>query len=88
MTGGKGPITVITSLSEERNRWKAMAFAWKSVASQAMTPCSECGTPALWRSLAADTYWCEVHRDLCTDGVEKAPWYEELKQALRLEDDV
>ncbi|MDH5643900.1 MAG: hypothetical protein OEY63_06835 [Gemmatimonadota bacterium] len=90
MTDPKGPITLITSLSDERNKWKSMTYAWKAVALQAVPPCVDCGGPSVWGSKKGQGTWCEVHgRELAaTDNptVEKLPWYITMLQALDLED--
>ena len=36
MSDRRGPITLITSISDQRNRWKDIAYGWKAVALQAV----------------------------------------------------
>jgi hypothetical protein len=90
MPDDRGPITLITSISDQRNRWKALAYAWKNVALQAVDACSQCGAPALWRDEAKQTFWCEDHWKTAprheADSAEKAPWYVGLIKAMDLED--
>ncbi len=89
MTDGKGPITLIKDLSQKRNRWKALAFAWRSAAISSMRPCSVCGSPALWHLAATDTYWCDLHREDAgvpdADDATKVSWFAGLRRALELE---
>ena len=47
MAEHRGPITLITDLSKKSNRWKALAFAWRSTAVSGIDACSVCGAPAL-----------------------------------------
>ena len=90
MSDDRGPITLITSISDQRNRWKAMSYAWKSVALQAVDSCSQCGAPALWEDATRETFWCEEHWKSAlpgeVEGAEKAPWYVALIKAMDLED--
>lgn len=88
MSDRKGPITVITSLSEEKNRWKALAFAWKAAAIQAAPPCRECGTPALWYEAGLERYWCATHRPDEAGRAQKVPWHKSLQHAIDLEQEV
>lgn len=85
-----GPITLITSISDQRNRWKALAYAWKNVAMQAVNSCSQCGTPALWHDAEQQVFWCEDHWKSAppdqAEGAQKAPWYVGLLKAMDLED--
>ena len=88
MSDDRGPITLITSISDQRNRWKALAYAWKSVALQAVDSCSQCGAPALWRD--GETFWCEEHwksaRPSSEATAQKVDWYIGLIKAMDLED--
>ncbi len=90
MSNGQGPITLITSISDQRNRWKALAYAWKNVALQAVDSCSQCGAPALWQHPAKEEFWCEEHRKAApraeADIAQKVPWYVALLRAMDLED--
>jgi hypothetical protein len=92
MTEGKGPITLITDLSQKRNRWKALAFAWRSAAVSAIKGCTVCGSPALWKNPAGDTHWClRHHEDASADERESAlklPWFQGLARALELEEEL
>ncbi len=90
MSDNRGPITLITSISDQRNRWKALAYAWRGVAMQAVDSCSQCGSPALWHDVQQETFFCEQHwktapQDL-TEQAEKVPWYVALLKAMDLED--
>ncbi len=88
MSDDRGPITLITSISDQRNRWKALAYAWKTVALQAVASCSQCGAPALWRH--RETFWCEEHWKSAPPNAEaaaqKVDWYIGLIKAMDLED--
>ena len=88
MPDDRGPITLITSISDQRNRWKALAYAWKTVALQAVDSCSQCGAPALWRD--GETFWCEEHwksaRPSSGATAQKVDWYIALIKAMDLED--
>ena len=88
MSDDRGPITLITSISDQRNRWKALAYAWKSVALQSVDSCSQCGAPALWQD--GDTFWCEEHWKSAPPNAEttaqKVGWYIGLIKAMDLED--
>ncbi len=90
MSDNQGPITLITSISDQRNRWKALAYAWKNVALQAVDSCSQCGAPALWRDSAKEKSWCEEHWKAVpraeADAAQKVPWYVGLIKAMDLED--
>jgi len=90
MSDDRGPITLITSISDQRNRWKALAYAWKSVALQAVDSCSQCGAPALWQDADGSTFWCEEHWKSVprseADTAAKTPWYVGLIKAMDLED--
>lgn len=89
MPDGKGPITLIKDLSLKRNRWKALAFAWRSAAISSIRPCVVCGTPALWHVANGDGYWCDLHRDgtdaRAAEAVTRVPWFSGLRRALELE---
>ncbi len=90
MSDSQGPITLITSISDQRNRWKALAYAWKNVALQAVDSCSQCGAPALWQDPAEGKSWCEEHWKAIpraeADAAQKVPWYVGLIKAMDLED--
>ena len=92
MPDDRGPITLITSMSDDRNRWKTLAHAWKSIALQATNSCSQCGAPALWRTPDQATSWCEAHWKSVpndqTGAAEKVPWYVGLLKAMDLEDEM
>ncbi len=92
MSDRRGPITLITSISDQRNRWKDIAYAWKAVALQAVDACSDCGAPALRRDSQRAVFWCEDHWKSHppeeTEGVGKVPWYVALLKALDLEDEL
>ena len=98
MSDRRGPITLITSISDQRNRWKDLAYAWKAVALQAVHACSRCGSPALWRDSQRAVFWCEEHWKShppeetegvgVASGAERAPWYVTLLKALDLEDEL
>ncbi len=85
----KGPITFITDLSQKRNRWKGLAFAWRSVAISAIRPCSVCGAPAAWQGPEPDVLWCQAHWEGApSDAAGKAtklPWHSALQRAIDLE---
>jgi hypothetical protein len=85
----KGPMTFITDLSNKRNRWKGLAFAWRAVAVSAIRPCSECGLPSIWHVPEKDLYLCALHweesaSDIRNDAV-KLPWNSALTKALQIE---
>ena len=88
MPDERGPITLITSISDQRNRWKALAYAWKSVALGAVDSCSWCGGPALWQD--GETFWCEEHwksaGSSAQAAAQKVDWYISLIKALDLDD--
>ncbi len=88
MSDDRGPITIITSISDQRKRWKALAYAWKSVALGAVDSCSQCGGPALWRD--GETFWCEEHWKSAPPNAgataQKVDWYIGLIKAMDLED--
>ncbi len=90
MAEPRGPITLVNSISDQRNRWKDLAYAWKGVALQAVRTCSECGEPALWRDSESTVYWCERHWKLAppdaAEAAEKVAWYVALLRAFDLED--
>jgi hypothetical protein len=90
MSDSKGPITLITDLSERSNRWKALAFAWRSAAISSMRPCTACGSPSLWVIPETGVYWCQIHRDSAPQTVaakaQKVSWFSGLQRALELED--
>jgi len=90
MSDNQGPITLITSISDQRNRWKALAYAWKNVALQAVDSCSQCGAPALWQDPAKGKFWCEEHWKAVpraeADAAQKVSWYVGLIKAMDLED--
>ena len=94
MSERRGPITLITRISDQRNRWKDLAYLWKAVALQAGDACSHCGAPALWRDSQRGVFWCEQHwkshepEETERVGVEKVPWYVALLKALDLEDEL
>ncbi len=92
MSDRRGPITLITSISDQRNRWKDIAYGWKAVALQAVDACSYCGAPAMRRDSQHEMFWCEEHWKSHppeeTEGVEKVPWYVALLKALDLEDEL
>ncbi|MCH7490173.1 MAG: hypothetical protein IID05_05705 [Gemmatimonadetes bacterium] len=98
MSDRRGPITLITSISDQRKRWKDLAYAWKAVALQAVHACSRCGSPALWRDSQRAVFWCEEHWKShppeetegvgVASGAERAPWYVTLLKALDLEDEL
>lgn len=92
MAEHKGPITLITDLSEKRNRWKALAFAWRSAAISSIPGCSDCGSPALWHQPDSGRYWCGVHYDNAptadTAGAKKTGWHAGLARALELEEQI
>ena len=92
MADHRGPITVITDLSQKRNRWKALAFAWRSTAVSAIHACSVCGTPALWRHEAQNVHWCQHHKEDAPDAeadlAVKLPWFAALARALELEEEL
>lgn len=92
MSDAKGPITLITDLSEKRNRWKALAFAWRSAAVSAVHGCSVCGSPSLWHHEGSGAYWCGPHHAAApateTEGAVKLPWYQSLARALELEEEL
>lgn len=92
MPDDRGPITLINSISDQRNRWKALAYAWKTVALQAVDSCSHCGAPALWTAADGDTRWCEEHwktaQPALAEAAERVPWYLGLIKALDLEDEI
>jgi hypothetical protein len=85
----KGPITFITDLSNKRNRWRGLAFAWRAAAIAAIRPCSTCGAPSLYRHASDDLYWCQAHFDELPKDVSasatKLPWHSSLQRALELE---
>jgi len=85
----KGPITFITDLSNKRNRWKGLAFAWRSAAISAIKPCSECGSPSLWRHPEDEVFWCPDHFDELSSEQSatavRMPWHSALERALELE---
>lgn len=89
MSSDKGPITLITDLSERSNRWKALAFAWRSAAIASMHPCSACGSPALWYRADTGEHWCQIHHDAAkpaeADKAKKVKWFSGLQRALELE---
>jgi hypothetical protein len=92
MSEHRGPITLITDLSQKRNRWKALAFAWRSAAVSAIDACSVCGTPGLWRHEANDLFWCQRHYEEVTEpereAATKLPWFAALVRALELEEEL
>ena len=92
MAESRGPITLITSISDQRNRWKDLAYAWKRVALQSTDAWSECGAPALWRNVERSVFWCEAHWKSAdseqTLRADKVPWHAGLLQALDLEDEL
>ena len=89
MSDAKGPITLITDLSERSNRWKALALTWRSVAISAMRPCSVCGDAALWFIPETGVYWCDSHKENAPTSVAakatKVPWFNNMRHALELE---
>ena len=92
MPDDRGPITLITSISDQRNRWKALAYAWKDIALQAANSCTQCGAPALWRTPDQTSGWCEAHWKSVpqdqADAAEKVPSYVGLLKAMDLEDEM
>lgn len=92
MAESRGPITLITSISDQRNRWRDLAYAWKRVALRSADACSECGSPALWRDVERSVFWCEAHWKSAdsehTSRAEKVPWHAGLLQAMDLEDEL
>ena len=78
MPRARGPVTLVTSISAQRNRWKDLAYAWKDVALRAADVCSECGAPALWHDTERGVFWCEIHWKSATAdqtaGAEKVRW--------------
>ena len=89
MSATKGPITLITDLSERSNRWKALAFAWRSAAISSIKPCSACGAPAFWVVPETGVHWCHAHKESAPPGVaaqaRKVSWFNGLQRALELE---
>ncbi len=89
MADERGPITLITNISDQRNRWKVLAYAWKTVALEAVESCAECGGPALWGNPKTNRFWCEEHWKMVASqepDAEKLPWYVALLKAMDLED--